>query len=75
MVAIFSDNKIIRRFTHRSGYLHINADNRQDDIFDNSDWVNKLSRGETICTPPADRGGSASVRERIHSLHSFGGLA
>jgi len=34
MVAIFSDNKIIKRFTHRSGYLHINADKRQDDIFD-----------------------------------------
>ena len=71
MVAIFSDKKIIKRFTHRSGYLHINADKRQDDIFDTQTGLTS----ETICTPPADRGGSASVRERIHSLHSFGGLA
>ena len=33
----------------------------------------KLSHGETIC--PADCGGSTSVRRRIHSPHSFGGLA
>jgi len=32
-------------------------------------WINKLSRGETICP-----GGSASVRGRIHSPHSSGGL-
>jgi len=35
--------------------------------------VNKLSRGETIC-PPDDRGGSASMRGRIRSPHSSGGL-